>query len=210
MLPHMEICSILGQTVNYVGAPNGMLMGAIRFLAYAHFALADIDGFKTLRRKNEKKCILFDLAEEQRRWGCNHLHIASALLTSFGYGVIPAMGVGLADVDRPLDEFDELTAERLFCWRVALNLATTFHETGQAPAVKEDSDLYVPPEQAAALKGTIWSVLRDGSRITWLTKGKDDLPAAARKALEIPAPGEKSAAAEASDESVKGLEEATA
>jgi len=64
-------------------------------------------------------------------------------------------------------------------------LTESFHMTGSAPTVGEDSELYLPPEESASLQKQCWSVIRDGSTFTWLTAMRKDLPEEARAALEI-------------------------
>jgi hypothetical protein len=181
---HMEISSILGRTIRYIGPGNGLLLGGLEILSLALLSIPDLKRFQDYRRKLAKKNKLYNTDDELALFGCTHHHVAAALALSLGFGKVTAMGIA-QEMPRNDPDMNDPLAEELLCWRVAVTLSQTFHETGSAPEVDESSEFYVPAEEGEKLAAECSKVLDNGSSYTWLKATKMDLPHEVLEALEI-------------------------
>jgi hypothetical protein len=185
LLQHLEISTLVGQTVSHIGKANGMLIGGMRMLAWMTLAIPDLKGFQDMRRALDRKNLLFDLKDELDRWGCTHLQIASALLCELGFGLAPSLGMAMQE-ESSETQTDPRLAEEILCWRIALMLSECFHQTGSAPLeTSDDSELYLPPDQVKELESAVSKIIDNGPAVPWLIKRKADLPEEIIAALDI-------------------------
>ena len=93
----MQTGIFVGTTVDSISRSTGLLMGAVRTLAFALVASTDESRYKVFRRELVRRDKLFDTKGELATWGCHHLQVAALLVQSLGYGIGPATGIS-ADV----------------------------------------------------------------------------------------------------------------
>lgn len=187
MLRHMEIGALIGNTVQHIGRGYGMLLGGLRYAAVGLLMLKDLKLYQEYRRRLTKSDLLFDLEWEKNAWGCSHLEIASVMAQALGFGRIISMGMAADNAHKtPTEGLPKDYEERLMCWRVATHLTESFHNTGgMSEITDEKSELFLPQEELEFIKRQVWSILRDGTNYSWLTKTLEDLPAEVLTPLEI-------------------------
>ncbi len=204
MAVHMAIGFAVGGRTNGVGSGNGMLIGGIRFIAQSILMYSDLKNFKELRRKTESKNVLFDLAEEQARWGCNHLQIASFLVSNLGYGVGPRMAFGVdtdSKVFGPLQPAIIESQEEINAWRTAIACTESLHSKGCVPDfIKGDENKFLAASIGAELEKRALSIVAKGQGYQWLFKIPEDLPPHVRQQLNIRVTAKKEGAEVGSEE----------
>jgi hypothetical protein len=83
----------VGTEVDSIGRPIGLLMGAVRYLAFALVASTNESIYRNFRRELVGKDKLFDTRGELAAWGCHHLQVSALVVQSLGYGIAPATGI---------------------------------------------------------------------------------------------------------------------
>lgn len=185
---HMEISAIVGETINKIGFGNGLLVGGITMFAHGIFALKDHKEYGKFRRKLKTDGKITDIELENQTWGCNHLQIATRLMQSLGYGLLPGLGFGtLASNKSTLpSELSQSEQEEIKCWQAAILWADCFHAKCQQPSETGlEDEFYLPDDQMAVLKERIGKIRENGSSFTWLEKTKKDVPENIREKLNI-------------------------
>jgi len=104
----------VGTEVETIGRPIGLLMGAVRYIAFALVASTDEGSYRAFRRELVRQDKLFDTRGELAIWGCHHLQVAALIVQAMGYGIPPATGI--AAYTMPDVEAGEL-AQRWFAAR---------------------------------------------------------------------------------------------
>lgn len=175
----MELGSFVGENIPIIGAGTGMLIGGMRTLGYAVLSLVDLEKFKLYRRSIKQHGELFDLDYEVNHWGCNHLHIASLLVQSLGFGLQAGLGLGLGmaykTVESPKSWFLSLDEETQ-CWQVALSWAEALHTQEDLPGfVPEGHELYLDLGREKELKKSANAILAKGSTFNWTERSREDL-----------------------------------
>lgn len=204
LLAHMEIGALVGDTVNHIGPGNGILLGAFRFLSLGMFAIKDLKAFKDYRRKLEKKNRLFDLHEEESRFGCTHLQVASALCTVLGYGLTVSLGFGFDESSEEFQGLSDRQAEEVMCWRVARAMTESYHNTGESGDGGADGELALPPEEQKILNEKIASIRDSGSSIGWFSASAEQAPPEVQEGLKLIRKEDSTSAPELEDEALKG------
>ncbi len=189
LLVHMEIGGLVGETLNYVGRGYGMLAGAARYVALGTFTVGHLEEFKKYRRKVAAEDLLFDLAAEEERWGCNHLQIASLLVQSLGYGVPAGFGLVLANAaGSPLDLVEERAQDdEVRCWRAAMIWTESLHRDGTPPPGFDDenNEMYLEPASVEVLSERVTRIRSEGPSFQWLLRRRSDVPSEIRESLGI-------------------------
>ncbi len=193
MNTHMEIGAIVGSTIENIDVANGFLLGGMRYLCFAMFAKEDLKKFQEHRRAVEHRGGLFDLKQEEKKWGCHHMQIASVIAQSIGLGTDVAMGLGGLDIlDKKLlgDEADPALdlakqrmnqlRDRLACWREAISWTESFHKTGEPPVESSVDDdvnkMSVSSDIVTDIRDRVAKVRADGPSYDWIQKKISDLP----------------------------------
>ncbi len=171
LLIHARITCVVGDTINFVGTGNGMLIGAFRFLSIGLFAIKDLKGFQEYARKLKNDATLFDIEFEEKRWGCNHLEIASILAQSLGFGV--NVGYGFSMAYGQGSKLPEHLEEKVFCWRTCMEWSQTFQETGEPPRLSEEDAMFLPDSEMQDLKRQANEAL--DCPFHWISRSKRDL-----------------------------------
>lgn len=183
---HMEIGGIIGETINHIGTGNGVLIGAMRYISLVMFSFKDLKKYQEYRRRTADGDSLFDLAEETRRWGCNHMQVASILVQNAGLGLVPSMGLGIESIPPGARALGPDVEEQLLCWHATIVWTEAFHRTGAPPTTQSEEDvMFLPEDEAVEMKRRIWSIIRDGSTFDWIAKSKADLPEDVAEALDV-------------------------
>ena len=180
MCVHLNIGYLVGQKIKGVGAGHGMLMAGARYLALALFLYADTKGFKDLRRKCDSRNKLFDVDEEQRKWGCNHMQIASCLVSQLGYGIGPRMAFGMeADVlgHTKLQAAASDSEVEISSWRTTLACIESLHAKGASPEyVRSKKSRFLTADAGAELEKLAIKVVAAGQGLKWITKSASEVP----------------------------------
>ena len=204
LLTHMEIGGIVGETLNYVGSGYGMLGGAVRYIALGTFIIGHVEEFKKYRRKVSANDQLFDVHEEERLWGCNHLQVASLLVQSLGYGVPAGFGLVLAEAEgSPLDLVeDRASNDEVRCWRAAMVWTEALHRSGEPPPGFDDqkSEMYLESDSVRVLTETVAPIRKHGSNFQWLLRRRSDVPEELRASLGVREPKPKASPKEKEQE----------
>jgi hypothetical protein len=175
---HLKIGYRVGKKIDNVGGGNGMFMAGLRILAQSFFLHFDEKGFKELRRFCEKKNYLFSPDEERKRWGCDHLQIASHLASLLGYGIGPRLAFGMyssTSVDGAEDQDISENSELISKWRICMTLTEAFHAHGTA-----QRGLFMGQHVTSQVVTELESVAREavvqGSGFDWINRKPGDLP----------------------------------
>jgi hypothetical protein len=185
----MEIGTILGEKMRHIGKGNGMLLGGIRLLAQATFALGAPEQFREFKKKVRKSSRIFDLKIEQEFFECNHLQVASLLVQDLGF-CMPrspvSMSLGMDALSVPSDQLPSRLKDHLLSWRAAMEYIEGYHSDGTPPKmIGFDYELKLPDEETEELREKIWMIIREGSQLDWIAKTKLELPTEIAEALEL-------------------------
>lgn len=82
----IDLGGLIGRALPRVGFSLGLLAGAFTAICQVPFLLQNPKEFKAYRRKLGKTQP-YDLALQLESFGCTHIHIATMLLPTLGYGV---------------------------------------------------------------------------------------------------------------------------
>ena len=189
MNTHMKIGYHVGKVLDGVGSGHGMLIGGMRYIALSILLNSDIKAFKELRRKVESKGGLFDLSEESARWGCNHMQVASCLVSSLGYGVAPRLAFGMSPRSKifaPIQAAIAESQEEINAWRLAIDYTESLHAFGKAPDyVQDGSNNYIQVDVSEKLEKKISGFVAKGASFQWINRGVEQVPQHVRDQLAI-------------------------
>lgn len=185
----MEIGALVGEKMRHIGRANGMLVGAVRFIAQGTFAVRSPDKFKEFKKACRKSARIFDLAVEEQFFGCNHLQIASLLVQELGF-CMPrspvSMSLGMDSMNVAADQLPARLKEHLLSWKAAMAYIESYHSTGDAPdQLSIEYALELPAEELEQFRNQIWEIVREGSQFDWISKTKADLPSEIAQELEL-------------------------
>jgi hypothetical protein len=185
----MEIGLIVGEKMRHIGRANGMLLGAVRYIAQATFAVHSLDTFKEFKKAARNSSQIFNLALEESFFGCNHLQVASLLVQELGF-CMPrspvSMSLGMDAMSVQPDNLPARLKEHLLSWKAAMAYIESYHSNGTPPEkMNLEYALELPTEEQEQFRSRIWEIIREGSQFDWISKTKRDLPDAIAKELEI-------------------------
>lgn len=185
MTEHLSWGAAVGATVPSVGVGNGMLIAGMRYICLAILLALDLKRFKELRRSMERKKDLFLTGDEQRIFRCTHLHIASCLVSSLGYGVGPRLAFGIQeppDADNLRSAIQE-AQEEIDAWRIAMLMMESLHAEAPLPS------LVTARQPALFEEGKFKALLkRERENIRphqWLFRSRRELPPEIMLQLDI-------------------------
>lgn len=170
----MEVGTYLGYAIPRVGLGNGMILGAIRYLAMGLIAAHDLKGFKGYRRECKLKNIPYNPIEEVKNWGCTHLHIASKLLQCLGFGISAATGlsIGLLSPGGAVDNDEDA-----YRWKIAGLWIESLRKSGTPPDITHRGEYYPKKADMDMLLSEIGRINADATGFDWIDKTKEDLDA---------------------------------
>jgi hypothetical protein len=203
LLTHMQLGSIIGETIKYIGIGNGMLIGALAYLSHGVFALADLKNYQEFRRKIEKDKKLFSSQIERQYFNCTKDDLSAVLARNIGFGLSASLGIAKKD---PASSPDSKTVEEILCWKMAASMIESFHETNALSTQNESGEGYLPPEEVESLQQSCFAVLRDGASMTWPLADRSQLSDEVKQALNITAKVDQSSGI---DETFEGEESQT-
>lgn len=192
MITNMEITALVGDTIEYIGIGNGLLIGGLRNLASFLFCLIDMKAYKQYRRDAANKKKIWDLKEEEKIFGCNHLQIASYLSQTLGFGLGTVQGLVLAfeDEEKAAEAANSpQLATQILCWRAAIRWSESLHVTGSMPesvSQSESDEMYLPPEQQDKLIEKVTQLRANENPDLWIFRSFDELPAEVKEKLAHP------------------------
>ncbi len=185
----MEIGLLVGEKMRHIGRANGMLLGAVRYIAQATFAVHSLDKYKEFKKAARNSSQIFNLTLEETIFGCNHLQIASLLVQELGF-CMPrshvSMSLGMDAMSVQPDNLPARLKEHLLSWKAAMAYIESYHSTGNPPEkMNLEYALELPSEEQVQFKNRIWEIVREGTQFDWISKTKKDLPGDIAKELEI-------------------------
>lgn len=185
----MEIGAILGEKMSYVGIGNGILLGGIRYISIATFAIKEPKLYQAFKKRNRLEGKIFDIEHENEVFGCNHLQVASYLVQELGFCMprsAVSMSLGMDAISADPVSLPPKLRTSLLSWQAAMAYIESFHGTGQPPeTIDVEYALKLPQPELETLRQRIWTVVREGSTFDWMGKGKDDLPPEVAQQLGI-------------------------
>ena len=139
MSRHIRVGGIVGQTITNIDRSNGMLIGALRYLALGLFACEDLKKFQSYRREVEAGGELFSMEQEETLWGCNHMQVAAVLSQAMGFGSDASCGLATCsgvsftvESDNSKDDpegnavIERELNDRIRCWHEAVSWTESF------------------------------------------------------------------------------------
>lgn len=167
----VDVGAILGRRVSGLGLANGLLIPGIRYLSLGLCLAPDLKKFQNYRRQLVKDRRGFDLALEQKLWGCTHAQITALLLLSMGFPSWHAMQLEAALAAPPKEKIPQgINKLRILAyWSYAL-------QTGANPPTIAGEDEFITSEvelDQVAMESK--EVLAKGSPQSWLLKTAQDL-----------------------------------
>lgn len=170
---HAQLGGYVGQALPRIGLSWGLLLGTIRHLSWGLFVVADKKVFTAYRRQTKIKKVTFDIVEETRIWGCNHLQVGSLVIQQLGLGTaIPqAINLGLLAENTPDDVVDDegYRARILWIWIESLKA------TGMQPSITHKGAYYPVKAAAEKLEGLAAPIVSDGDAVEFYRVNKDDI-----------------------------------
>lgn len=179
----MEIGAHVGLAITKVGAGDGLMLGAIRYIALSMILKHDPKGFKIYRRQLKAQGKAFDLDYEMTTWRCTHLQIASRLLQYLGYGIAAATGLSMG-LDPVLSKGLELD-EASYRWQVAGLWIESMRKTGKVPDITHKGAFYPLKNNLDRLLANSKKVNESVSAFNWIEKAKEDLDEKAKRHLGL-------------------------
>lgn len=185
----MEIGLLVGEKMRHIGRSNGMLLGAVRYISQATFAVHSIDTFKEFKKAARNSSQIFNLSLEEKFFGCNHLQVASLLVQELGF-CMPrspvSMSLGMDAMSVQPDNLPARLKEHLLSWKAAMAYIESYHSNGAPPEkMNLEYALELPAEEQEEFRSKIWEIIREGSQFDWISKTKRDLPEDVATELEI-------------------------
>ena len=168
-----DIAAFIGGAIPRMGLSLGLILGALRPVGFAFIAKLKEKDFREYRRYLKTKGIFSDLAEEQQRFGCTAIQVASILVQSTGFGIPFAdaltRGATTFDVYDKTLEGEALAVKTLDVWLQSMI------NTGNAPDLRHRGEFYPLKEVLDRLLSQVERVRSNGSLFAWLDKNKDDI-----------------------------------
>jgi hypothetical protein len=173
----MSVAVDLGGHVGYsiaaIGPVAGIFAPGMRYLGLSTFLIHDRKGFVDYRRQNKIKGDRFNLSSEMAQWGCTHVQIGSVLVQALGFGVefAATFARGLSPDTRENPNLDKEAYQFHICdvWIEALL------NTGDVPNIVHRGAFYPTKETNGKLIESARQLKAEGSRYSWLDRGKEDI-----------------------------------
>jgi len=173
---HGQLGGYVGQALPRIGLSWGLLLGSIRHLSWGPFVVADKKVFTGYRRTNKISKKTFDVQEETRIWGCNHLQVASLVIQQLGLGTaIPqAINLGLLSENQNSDQMPDEGYRGIILWTWIESLKAS----GKIPDMTHKGAYYPVAAAAEKLENLAAPIVADGVPVDFFRVSKDDITAA--------------------------------
>lgn len=177
---HMRLCSHLAP--HFDGAKSGrvILHGALKILGIASLAAAEPKSYSRMKKKLAREGLPYDLADEESRWGCNHMQLASAWARVCGFGPISRLvwapdnsPIFFSTINSAIKD----CSQDLAAYRGILYCASSLQCAGKLPPGFN-------PANPAKLEEEAAEILNSG-RPAWILGNKTQLSGEVRDALDI-------------------------
>lgn len=168
-----EIGGHVGYAVPGLGAAQGMLVGAMPFLARGVFLALDREGAVLYARHLQAKKLPYDLDFELSRWQTTHLHVGANMLQMLGLGV-PAAHAFVTGLNRS-KEPDSATDQLAYEFFVLDDWINVLLETGAEPSHMHLGRYYPAQRDAHKLLYEVDRIRREGSKHLWLQRSRRDI-----------------------------------
>lgn len=167
----MQTGILVGTAVPAISRAVGLLMGAVRTIAFSLVASTDESKFKAFRRELVRQDKLFDTAGELQTWGCHHLQVAALVIQSLGYGIPPATGIAASEM--PTAEDGPVALQ----WFAARRWIESMLEEEKVPAEFAGESKFGIPElgKVARLQGDVDDLYSQESSICWINQRRGSL-----------------------------------
>ncbi|MCB0337916.1 MAG: hypothetical protein KDD62_16475, partial [Bdellovibrionales bacterium] len=171
-----ELGALVGKAIPGIGISLGLLAGAMRSLALATFLAHDEKGFGQYRRALKISKLPYDQTHELERWGCCHPQVCSSMLVTYGFRSQYATGIynGLAEGWTSKDDHSPGN-DLAYKTKLVEKWTEALLETGLAPDITHNSDLYPSQGALAKLKEQVQHIKQKGPQSLWLMKRKEDV-----------------------------------
>lgn len=181
----MEAGYQIGTHIPAIGPSRGLLIGAVRYIAMALFSKKDARGYKLYKRHLNEKELLFDIADETKRWKCNHLQICSSLIQSIGFGLGAASGI-VANTYPTEAQSPEILAKAQSWYATRRWIESVLEEEKAPDELRNIAKFSIDSEALVRMQERIEGIYEMGSSFDWVDKTKDDLPKELEEALTDP------------------------
>lgn len=182
---HIELSFLIGNSIPTIGGGKAILVGGIRFAGMAILLSRQSKLFERYWNRLNVDKIVFDIEEEEKRFGCSHLHIATLMLQKLGLGVDASFGIVLGLDKRLLEKLD--LHEDAIPYAIIGNLTETLHITGslkrELPGKLGEVDFL--PETIQRLRKRAKEIVDNESSFGWLIQGAEVLDEQVREQLGI-------------------------
>lgn len=171
----IESAVTIGHALPEISVARSLLFGAIRPIALTILSSPTENEFKLYRRHFLKHNMLWDLREEEKLFGCNHLQIASILVQRLGFG--PSCSLALSSgLDHSFSEHADLDL-RAKSWQAAGIWIEAILVQEQAPTQYPEGEPFsLDPDNYKALHERIEAIQLVAESSIWLTQKASDLP----------------------------------
>ncbi|MFM1847546.1 MAG: hypothetical protein RL417_1020 [Pseudomonadota bacterium] len=167
----MQTGILVGAAVPAVSRAVGLLMGAVRTIAFSLVASSDESKFRAFRRELVRQDKLFDVAGELQTWGCHHLQVAALVVQSLGYGIGPATGIAASEMPAADD------GPIAFQWYAARRWIESMLEEERAPSEFPAESKFGLNDlnKLGRLQGEVDNLYAQESSICWITQKRGTL-----------------------------------
>jgi len=168
-----DLAAFIGAAIPRIGLSLGLIVGAMLPLGFAFIAKLKEKEYREYRRLLKSKGITADLGEEQQRFGCTAVQVASILVQATGFGIpysdALTRGITTFDIYDKALEGDALAVKTLHVW------VESMQASGAAPDLRHRGEFYPLKEVLDRLVSQVEKVRGNGSLFRWLDKNKDDI-----------------------------------
>lgn len=170
---HVDIGATVGTCIPRIGLTTGLIASSIRYFSMATYLIRDAKKFIDYRREITKAKVPYLYERELKDWNCSHMHIASLLIQSVGFGKDLANSYfsGVSGIS------EELLTDLGLDFRVASAWIDALHFGGELFEIGRETEYVVEGDKEEVLIQECNSIASDGSRYSWLSRtGKDISP----------------------------------
>lgn len=175
----MQTGILVGAAVPAISRSVGLLMGAVRTIAFALVASSDETKFRAFRRELVRRDKLYDTDGELQTWGCHHLQVSALVIQSLGYGIAPATGIAASEM--PAAEDGPVVLQ----WFAARRWIESMLEEEKVPAEFPGESKYGLPDlgKVARLQAEVDDLYARESSICWINQRRGSLDKAILRQL---------------------------
>jgi hypothetical protein len=206
----VDIGISIGNSFPEIGIAYGALLTGVRYLGLACLIKHDSKAFKNYRRDVKIKRKMFDTKMELDIFGCTNVELGAVLLQSLGFGAEFASKFfnSLTIAPSKAVSSEENRMRVCLLWQEAL------HAGGRPPVIQGEDEFMASDEALDKLMSHSIEIIEEGSKYSWLGKGRSAINK--RLVPQLYKPGEKEVSLVSKrsktkiveiDESLKGYQE---